>query len=215
MDPELIFFAIRSLIRLGREGAAAIDQYERDKAALFPNGISAGFARVAFITEAFIPAHQELLQRDPLIKLWRDNAPAPEIPGAEDTLFAMAVQLKANDAKAASSSPQRAVAIGGAVMIKQWARGTGPLSPLARIALTIADIGLDFVGTNPSVLGGGSSAKLLGSLAANLSELIPDDGEQFGPKTQFAERVIGIFLRAGLTTLSEQSGQFLHHDALQ
>src|SRR6516165_8998937 len=128
MDPELILFAIRSLIRLGREGAAALDQYERDKAVLFPNGISAGFDHIDFITEVFIPAHQELLRGDqPLAKLWVDNAPAPDLPGAEQTLFAMAVQLKANDDKMASLSPQRAVALGGAVMVKQWASGKGPL----------------------------------------------------------------------------------------
>jgi hypothetical protein len=216
MDPELILFAIRALIRLGREGAAAIDQYERDKAAIFPNGISAGFDRVDFITDVFIPAHEELLQRDPLAKLWRDNAPAPDVAGAVDTLFAMAVQLRANEAKALSLSPDRAVAIGGAVMIKQWASGKGPLAPLARIGLTLADIALEFVGGHPSVLGtGGGTEKLLGSFATNLSELIPDDAEQFGPKTQFAERALGIVLRAGLTTLSDESGQLLHKDALQ
>jgi len=216
MDPELILFAIRSLIRLGREGAAAIDQYERDKAALFPNGISAGFDRVDFITEAFIPDHRELLQREPLVALWRDNAPAPDVPGAEQTLFAAAVQLKASITKATAGSPERALSIGGAVMIKQWASGKGPLSPLGRIAITIADIGLEFVGTNPSVLGvGGSGEKLIGGLAANLSGLIPDDAEQFGPKTQFAERAIGIFLRAGLTTVSEQSGLLLRKEDLQ
>ena len=217
MDPELILFAIRSLIRLGREGAAAIDQYERDKAVLFPNGITAGFDRIDFITEVFIPAHQELLRGDqPLAKLWVDNAPALDVPGAEQTLFVMAVQLKANDDKTASLSPQRAVALGGAVMIKQWASGKGPLSPIARMALTIADIALEFVAAKPSVLGvGGTSEKLLESFATNLSQLIPDDGEQFGPKTQFAERAIGIFLRAGLTTLSDESGELLNKQALQ
>src|SRR6266571_1133184 len=136
MDPELILFAIRSLIRLGREGAAAIDQYERDKAALFPNGISAGFDRVDFITEAFIPDHRTLLQAAPLAALWRDNAPASDVPGAEQTLFAAAVQLKASLTKTAPASPERALSIGGAVMIKQWASGKGPLSPLGRIAIT-------------------------------------------------------------------------------
>jgi hypothetical protein len=216
MNPELIIFAIRSLIRLGREGSAAIDQYERDKAALFPNGISAGFDRVDFITEAFIPDHQELLHRQPLAALWRDNAPAPDVPGAEQTLFAAAVQLKANITKTAGVSSERAISIGGAVMIKQWASGKGPLSPIARIGITIADIGLEFVGTNPSVLGvGGTGGKLIGGLAANLSGLIPDDGEQFGPKTQFAERAIGIFLRAGLTTMSEQSGLLIRKEDMQ
>lgn len=216
MDPELILFAIRSLIRLGREGAAALDQYERDKAAIFPKGISAGFDRVDFITDVFIPAHEDLLQRDPLAKLWRDNAPAPDVAGAVDTLFEMAIQLRASEAKTLSLSPERAVAIGGAVMIKQWASGKGPLAPLGRIALTLADIALEFVGGHSSVLGtGGTSEKLLGSFATNLSGLIPDDAEQFGPKTQFAERAFGIVLRAGLTTLSEEAGQLLHKDALQ
>jgi len=62
---------------------------------------------------------------------------------------------------------------------------------------------------------GGTGEKLIGGLATNLSSFIPDDGEQFGPKTQFAERAIGIFLRAGLTTLSEQSGLLLGKQDLQ
>src|SRR5262249_24612662 len=155
MDPELILFAIRSLIRLGREGAAAIDQFERDKEALFPTGIAAGFDRLDYITEAFIPDHRDLLQTGPLAGLWRDHAPAPDVEGAEQTLFAAAIQLKASLNKTVSGSPQTAVTIGGAAMIKQWASGKGPLSPIARIAITIADIGLDFVGTHPSVLGVG------------------------------------------------------------
>jgi hypothetical protein len=128
MDPELIVFAIRSLIRLGREGAAAFDQYERDKAALFPTGISVGFDRVDFITEMFLPDHRILLQSAPLAALWRDNAPAPDVPGAEQTLFAAAVSSK-EPHQDRPYVAERALSIGGAVMIKQWAAARG-LSPL-------------------------------------------------------------------------------------
>jgi len=84
------------------------------------------------------------------------------------------------------------------------------------MVLTMADIGLEFVGADPSLLGvGGNGEKLLGALATNLSDMIPDDGDAMGPKSQLAERFVGIFLRAGLETLNDQPGLVVREDHLQ
>ena len=156
MDPTLIIFGIRALIRLAREGISAFNQFERDRPALFPDGVSADFRQIDFIRNTFFPDHADLLTGSgAFAKYWSETAPAP-VPGAMEALYIGAVKLFAEDqAKKKQVSARRGVEIGGAVMIKQWADGKGPVGPIGRMVLTMADIGLEFVGANPSLLGVG------------------------------------------------------------
>src|SRR5262249_16220040 len=86
MDPTLIIFGIRALIRLAREGVAAFDQFERDRPALFPDGLSADFRQIDFIRTTFIPDHQDLLTGSgAFAKCWSGTAPA-KVPGAMEAL---------------------------------------------------------------------------------------------------------------------------------
>src|SRR5262250_1518603 len=217
MDPTLIIFGIRALIRLAREGVAAFNQFERDRPALFPDGLSADFRQIDFIRTTFIPDHQDLLAgTGALAKYWAGTAPA-KVPGAMEALYIGAVQLFSEDqAKKKQVTPRKGVEIGGAVMIQQWASGKGPVGPVGRMVIAIADVGLEFVGANPSLLGvGGNGEKLIGALATNLADMIPDDGDALGPKSQLAERFVGIFLRAGLKTLDEQPNLVVREEHLQ
>jgi len=82
MDPTLIIFGIRALIRLAREGVAAFNQFERDRPALFPDGLSADFRQIDFIRTTFIPDHQDLLTGSgAFAKYWSGTARA-KVPGA-------------------------------------------------------------------------------------------------------------------------------------
>ncbi|MBP1686501.1 MAG: hypothetical protein H6Q33_2644 [Deltaproteobacteria bacterium] len=206
MDPSIIVFGIRTLLRLRREGIAAVKQYERDKAVLFPDAISADFRDIDFIRDTFFPDHSDLITAGgALAKFWHGTRPAP-VPGALEALYMTAVQLRADDAaKKHEASAERGIEVGGALMIQQWADGKGPVGAMGRMVLSLTDIALEFVGANPSLLGiGGDGEKLVAALAANLSEMIPDDAEDFGGKSQLAERFVGIMLRAGLKTLNDQ-----------
>ena len=217
MDPTIIIFGIRALIRLAREGVAAVNQFERDRPALFPDGVNPDFRQVDFIRDTFFPDHVDLLTGDGVFaKYWAGTAPA-NLPGAIETLYIGAVQLFSEDqAKQKKLPTGRGIEIGGAVMIQQWADGKGPVGPVGRMVLSMADIGLEFVGANPSLLGvGGNGERLLGALATELSEMIPDDGDEFGPKSQLAERFVGIFLRAGLRTLNDHPEYLIRQDHLQ
>jgi len=217
MDPTLIIFGIRALIRLAREGVAAFNQFERDRPALFPDGLSADFRQIDFIRTTFIPDHQDLLTgTGAFAKYWSGTAPA-KVPGAMEALYIGAVQLFSEDqAKKKQVTPRKGVEIGGAVMIQQWANGKGPVGPVGRMVIAMADVGLEFVGANPSLLGvGGNGEKLIGALATNLADMIPDDGDALGPKSQLAERFVGIFLRAGLKTLDEQPNLVVREEHLQ
>jgi hypothetical protein len=179
--------------------------------------VSADFRQIDFIRNTFFPDHADLLTGSgAFAKYWSGTAPTA-VPGAMEALYIGAVKLFAEDqAKKKQVSPRRGVEIGGAVMIKQWGDGKGPVGPIGRMVLTMADIGLEFVGANPSLLGvGGNGEKLLGALATNLSDMIPDDGDAMGPKSQLADRFVGIFLRAGLQTLNDQPGLVVREDHLQ
>ena len=208
MDPTLIVFGIRTILRLAHEGTAAFNQYQRDKPALFPDAIEADFRKIDFIRDTFIPDHIDQITGDgPLAKFWGDLVPDPNVPNATEVLYMAAVQLRAEMAARRSQlAPGRGIEVGGALMIQQWAEGKGPVGPIGRVVLTMADIALEFVGANPSLLGlGGNGEKLIGALATNLAEMIPDDAGEFGTKSQFAERLVGIVLQAGLKTLAEKS----------
>ena len=86
MDPTLILFGIRALIRLAREGISAINQSEPDRPALFPDGVSADFHPIDFIRNTFFPDHADLLPgRGAFAKYWPGTAP-PAVPGAMEAL---------------------------------------------------------------------------------------------------------------------------------
>jgi hypothetical protein len=64
VDPTLVIFGIRAILRLTREGTAAFNQYQRDKPALFPDALEADFRKVDFIRDAFFPDHADQLTGD-------------------------------------------------------------------------------------------------------------------------------------------------------
>lgn len=90
----------------------------------------------------------------------------------------------------------------GGRMIEQWRFDKKPPSAWAKIALTLTDISLEFVATTPEIMGEQSKGeKLVIAFAKTLSDLIPNDVNEMGAAEDFSNRLLGIFLRAGLTTL--------------
>src|SRR5262249_38587715 len=149
MDPTLIIFGIRALIRLAREGVAAFNQFERDRPALFPDGLSADFRQIPSTRTTFLPAPQDLLRgTGAFAKLGGPTAPA-KVPGAMEALYIGAVQLFSEDqAKKKQVTPRKGVEIGGAVMIQQWASGKGPVGPVGGMVVAMADAGPELWGTS-------------------------------------------------------------------
>src|SRR5262245_52655113 len=207
VDPALIIFAIRALLRLGRAGSEAYSQYVRDRAILLPTLDFPPFDDIDFIRDVLTEPDQvwRLRGDGPLAHYWTGSGPDPKVPGAHEALYLAAVQVVAERKAAAKNLlPERGAEVAGEALVGQWAKGQGPVGPVARFTLTLVDVSLEYMGANPSILGiGGNGEKLVGALASNLAEMIPDDGDQFGPKSQFAERLLGIFLRAGLDALAQ------------
>ena len=99
MNPALILFGIQAVIRLGKIGKDAAEQYVRDAEALFPDIRKPQFDRRTYVNGFFGSANYQHFVKGP-------DAPYKEYWGSHgvvnalnpvDTLFAAAVQIKSEE----------------------------------------------------------------------------------------------------------------------
>jgi len=209
MDPTLILFGIQAVIRLGKIGKDASEQYVRDAEALFPDIREPRFDRGTFVTDFFLNEDYQHFVKGadaPYKEFWGSHGVKNDL-NSVDTLFAAAVQIKSEEGIDMNKWLADSQVIAGATLVQQWdPNKPAPLSPFARVILAAGDIALEYVSVNPGLLGaGGNGQKLIGAFAKNLSDLLPDDGN-FGDNHKFGERLLGAFLRAGLETINSHPG---------
>lgn len=201
MNPVLISFGIQSVVRMGRVTNAALEQWARDDEAIFPEINKPNFNKLIFISGFFNkPENRHFVIGDRAVyaEYWDNTAPKRDA-SSQDALFTAVTKITAER----GGDLNQTLAPAAAILVKQWDKSAGPVSPWARIILTAGDIALDYVAANPSILGGnGSGEKMIAAYARNLSDLLPDNG-QFGVKEGFVQRLSGVFLRAGLSTLND------------
>ena len=216
VEAELIVAGIQALIRVGKAANDSLIQYVREEKFLVPPLGAEKFSKLNLIRDVYIQ-NEELKRRisrpDDLGQYWSspDDAPRKEPPESEEIIFLAALDARTRQLGWANGVPRDgARAVVGMRVLQQWKSDQldpeRPLEPLPRFLLSVADAALEVVGANPSLLGiGGNGEKLVGALAANLAILIPNDAREFGPQSQFADRLLRLFLRAGLQTLSDES----------
>lgn len=223
MNPELIVFAVQASIRLATAADKAFTQHARDKAVLLPDVKAAKKAPTSEIIEVFKDKkHGDfdhlILNDGPLAPFWKNGTVNRKVDGALEILRAEALQIMVLQAPASGKQglSDKTQQLAGAMMIEQWAEHKGPIHPLGRMVLTMADVALEYVGAKPSILGiGGNGEKLIGAFAVNLAVLIPDDAEKFGPRSQFSERLVQIVMHAGLKTFEENPRLIVRQEHLQ
>ena len=210
MDPTLIVLGIQATLRVVKTGADLYGEHVRDRSVFLPYlKLPEGSKTVQ--VQQFLNEDPQLAASTPeLADIW--DATNKELittdPPRIDTAYTIILQSQARSHLTASGKSehdaQREAQMGVAGhMVAQWRLERTPPSAMVRMALTLTDIGLEFVASEPSILGiGGRGERLIVAFARNMSVLIPDDVAAFGPKTDFADRVLGIFLKAGLGTLA-------------
>jgi len=202
MEPSLILFGIKSIMRIKQAGQQALEQSARDQEAIFPDLIAIDITRLDIVNSVFtLPKYQHYVEGiGDYVTTWsqrHDNT------SSVDLLYLLAVKIKSEEGIDLDRWLTRNETAAGITFIKQWSESSEPASPLARIILTAADIALEYVSTNPKVIGVGSEGeKQLAAFAENLSELIDDQGN-FGTKEGLAERLGSAFLRSGLEAIAE------------
>ncbi|MEJ2308455.1 MAG: hypothetical protein P8Z31_07755 [Gammaproteobacteria bacterium] len=202
MNPELIVFGIRSVVRLWTVSNAALEERARNAEILFP-WIETPEVDIRTKLTGFFNRQENrgyvFGAEAPYAEYW-DNTKVRSDPTSVDAMLIAAARIKAEQGGKFSSDTEREVSV---TLVKQWSHKDRPASPLSQIVLTAADIVLEYVSTNPSLLGlKGNGEKLLAAYATNLGQVLPDDGK-LGPRERFGERLLGVFLRAGLSTVNE------------
>src|SRR6185436_3257320 len=118
-------------------------------------------------------------------------------PAAQQAAFDKAVAAAANDinglavlvlddAQRAPANDEQGI---GLAVINQWKQGAGNIAPISRVILAIAEVGLEYVSIDPSILGmrGSRGEKILKSFATSLATPVSAalDTATLGPASQF------------------------------
>ncbi len=217
ITPEMVIFALRALIRIGAAARESFEQRLRDADVIMPLPEKADLKYITFIRSiADDDKYRERFLNGDLANFWNADKEVPEDNEEARRRIIEAIELIREDKFA---TPDEKTMAGGALsaeetgylILKQWADSSAPPPPLARVVLTMAEVALEFVGSNPAVLGVGSTGgKLITALSWNLHELLPeaDDPKDWQAKDwsrfYFARRALAIFLHAGLKTIAER-----------
>jgi hypothetical protein len=220
MDPTLIITGIQAILRAAQAGADLLGEHARDRKVFLPDlELPSGSRSIQL--QSFLKDNQDLISSSPvLIAIWDEEREALKTTKEEtvDAAYAVMLQLMAKDQlkredKESNEADREAKMLAAGSMVEQWREERKPPNAAIRMALTLTDIGLEFVASDPSIFGIGSRGeKLIAAFATNMMTLIPDDVTAFGTKANIADRVMGIFLRSGLVALSDSASTVFKDD---
>jgi hypothetical protein len=224
ISPETVVFAVRALIRVGTAARDAYEQHVRDSPIAIANLSMPPFDSDDLLLAFFVlddTRNARITTGDLKDLLGSDKK--PKSPEARQALKAAALEeMSREPATQGEYAARRLSEEGGAMLLAQWSdKGNKPPSPVTRIALAFADVALEYIAGNPGILGvGGNGEKLIGALAGNLGDLLPDadNPTQWDTKAStyfFAERSLTIVLHAGLRTIDQNPNLVVSQERYQ
>lgn len=213
MPIELIVLGIQAVLRIGRASADLYGEHARDRKVFLPNLELPEGSRSIQLAGFLIENPKLASTNVDFASIWDSHNQELTTTKSDvvDKAYAAMLQHKAkmqllSEGNSHDEAEREAKTQAAGFMVEQWREDRKPPSVFIRFALTITDIGLEFVASDPSILGIGSKGeKLVVAFAKNLSVLIPDKVSDFGTKEDFADRLVGIFLRSGLATLTSNA----------
>jgi hypothetical protein len=216
MDILLVTAGIKAALRAAQSGIDIYVERAVDKPIFLPN-IRLPRDTINDEISHFLSENAHFRHTSPFNTGWieTDIAWFPTDIIDQQNCIAKYIELKSATDFINISDDEKNLLIGGR-MIEQWRHDKEPPTAWTRIALTIADIGLEFIAANPSIMGENSKGEaLVVAFATNLTELIPNDITDMGNRHDFESRLMGIFLRAGLTTLLDNNGTIIEDDNIE
>jgi len=210
MNPTLIISGIQATLRAAQAGAQLYGEHARDRKVFLPDLELPEGSRAAQLV-VFLKDKPQLAETASAFSdIW--DAENKELRSTKselvDAAYTVMLQHKAkqqllDQGKEENEAKFEADMLASGRMVEQWREERQPPSAFVRMALTLTDIGLEFIQTDPTLFGIGSRGeKMIVAFANSMSALLPDDVSAFGPKASFADRLLGIFLRAGLGSLT-------------
>lgn len=210
MTPTLAITAFRSAVRIGRVAADAFAQHAYEQPVLIPVARAVTADAVTFVdgVRRDNPDFKRALRDDTRLKeMWKDGMPEEaDFATLEEVALRFQALAKQDAVDELGVYPASEIAAG--VFVAQWAQGKGPVDPAMRVLVGLVDVGLEFVGAHPQVLGVGSDGeKLVGAIATSVSAALPDSAalSDLGPRHRFGERLAALALRSTLSALTQHT----------
>lgn len=220
MNHALVVFGIQATLRAAQVGADLYREHARDRKVFLPNlDLPEGSQSDQLFL--FLKENRQLIGTTKAFSdIWNEQHQLISTDDKKliDDAYAQMLQHKAamelkKEGKDEEDIKIESQMLAAGRMVEQWREERKPPSAFVRMALTLTDIGLEFVASDPSIFGvGNRGEKLIVAFADNMKDLIPDNVAEFGPENTFADRVLGIFLRAGLSSLSSNASMVFSDD---
>jgi hypothetical protein len=209
MSPDLIFFAIRSLIRVGYAARDAYEQSVRDADFSMPP-----LPSIEYGDDRYKPLVKQ--PDGPLSRYWdpvKDTCLNTD--EAKDALLTYASMLREQSVENNNEWRwQRWCDEDTVVSLAQWNKKDGPLEPWEKIGLALADVVLDYLKTVPNATGlNGNAEILVKAFVGNLSSLLPDPNNT--ARAYFVERLGVALLQSGLKAINDNAAAVTDSAALQ
>lgn len=213
MNHALIVLGIQATLRAAQAGADLYGEHARDRKVFLPNLDLPEGSRSDQLFLFLKENRQFIGKTQAFSDIWNEQHQLITTDDKKliDDAYAHMLQHRAalelqKEGKDEEDIKVESQMLAGGRMVEQWREERKPPSAFVRMALTLTDIGLEFVASDPSIFGVGTRGeKLIVAFANNMEELIPDSVAAFGAKINFADRVLGVFLRAGLAGLSSNA----------
>lgn len=206
MSPQAVVFGIQSIMRLGNAAKRAYQDQKLDAGFTAPAIDTANLTtpeRAVKIVR--IAMQNDLLPREEWVEshdLVNRGDQSPSGLAAQTRVIDAAMRLDPVFAKDSE--------LEGLAILTQWSAAANRQTPLGRIGIELADIAFDYLVANPALFGvEGNGAKLISSVAANLSDLLPDPDDPAAPGIDFASGAIRIFVEAGLRSVNNNIDSYL------
>jgi hypothetical protein len=238
VTPELTLFAIKSLIRIGQQTDKALIDIGADRDALFPDGkvFKLQFDQQIALTDFLnLPRFADLPTQAPFKAVWEPehrrvdgakwNAASNDkqkifdaaLKAAENDSIAIAV-LTVADVKDEVTSEADGERIAGAALIAQWNEKDKPIAPIARVALAIAQVALDYIAIDPSIVGirGSRGEKILKSFATAITVPLSKtlNADQLGTAAAFHDDLLQSLLGAAFQVFKDRVDEVVSDEHL-
>lgn len=214
VSPELVVFAIRAALRIGRAAQLELEDYIRNRAMKMPQILTIDLDPVEDLRAEI--QHQGLID-DEFRAIYRRYLEAASIEKrheAELDIYGFALD------KGLVSHAEQAVEERGLITIRQWAEDADKGIPLARIGLAMVEVALDYITTNPGVFGIGTNGeRFVRAMAGAIDDILPDSDApgnvNLTPEQLFGERSLAIFMHTGLSTLQAHIAENVEEEHLR
>jgi len=214
VSPEVVVFAIRAAVRIGRAAQLELENYIRNRPKKMPLILTIDIDPIEELQKKI---QQQGLVDDKFTAIYQRYLAAAS--DEKRHAVELAIYEFAFDNGLVTDTEQ-AIAQQGLITIRQWSKDAKKDVPLARIGLAMVEVALDYVAANPGIFGVGSNGeRFVRAMAGAIGEILPDSDTpgqvSLTPEQLFGERALAIFMHTGLSTLQAHIAETVEEEHLR